>query len=237
MALAFDAVSNSGALSTLDLSWTHTPVGTPRAVVVLILEAAPSGTDGVGAVTYGAVPMTQAPLSPFAGSAGAENAVHHAFHLGVGIPVGAQTVFVDSIAGWSKSAVAVTVTAAADTEVADTDAQGSASATTLTATLATIVETFVCASGFSGVSSPANMTWDAGETMLRELDNGVYVFEWARKTANPAPGAVSVTVNNNVAAGLGVFAVAIAEVAAGGDSGDSLSAAARFATMLGSYWN
>ena len=52
---AFDAVSCIGAdtdSNTGDLSWTHTPVGTPRGVIVLVAQNVANG-DEVDGVTYG----------------------------------------------------------------------------------------------------------------------------------------------------------------------------------------
>jgi hypothetical protein len=115
---AFDAVSNVAA-GTGNLSWTHTPVGTPRAVIVFIVQTG-AGTDQVTSVTYGGTSMTEVSGSPNLHAAGETGAVY-AYFLGSAIPTGAQTVTVNVSGAASKRAVAYTLTANADTEIVDSD--------------------------------------------------------------------------------------------------------------------
>lgn len=119
MAVAHDAVSEShtgttGSTSESSFSWTHTPTGTPRGV--LVFERTNGTTDPVTAITYGGVSMAKV------GSRALDNVTEiqsiQAWFLGSGIPTGAQTVQVTR----TNNAVGVycagiTVTAAADTEV------------------------------------------------------------------------------------------------------------------------
>lgn len=115
---AYDAVSNVAA-GTANLSWTHTPVGTPRAVIVFVVQNA-AGTDEVSSVTYGGTSMTEVSGSPNLHATG-ETGVVYAYFLGSGIPSGAQTVDVNVSGAASKRAVAYTLTANADTEIVDSD--------------------------------------------------------------------------------------------------------------------
>jgi hypothetical protein len=126
MAVAHDAytashVSGSVSQSEASFSWTHTPSGTPRGVLVYAFTgvgANTSSTNHVTAVTYGGVSM----VAVTAGSAAdtvTEPMRTTAWFLGSGIPSGNQTVAVtrtnDSVSVW---VVAITVTAGNDTTYA-----------------------------------------------------------------------------------------------------------------------
>lgn len=110
---AFDAYSNNGALVAGDVSYTHTPIGTPRGVVVYVISA--QGSDNVTGVTYGGVAMTEVTGSP--NSNATLPATVYAYFLGSGIPTGAQTVLVSTTGSVNKSAHTITITASADTEL------------------------------------------------------------------------------------------------------------------------
>lgn len=119
MAVAFDAASEShsgttGASSVASFSWTHTPVGTPKGVLVFVYTAA-STSDIITGVTYGGVSMSAVTGGRAVDSAGETGSVK-AYFLGSGISTGAQTVEVtrtnDSTVTY---ACAYTVTAGANT--------------------------------------------------------------------------------------------------------------------------
>lgn len=118
MTVAFDAFSNPTA-GTGALSWTHTPVGTPKGVIVHVVEDA--ATDGVTGVTYGGTSMAEVPGSPNECDTGGTDGVVHCFFLGSSVPIGAQTVVVSISGSVTRQAGATTVTADADTEVVDSD--------------------------------------------------------------------------------------------------------------------
>ena len=209
MAIAFDATS--GANGAGDLSWTHTPVGTPRGVVVFVNQAAGSTVDQVIGVTYGGVAMTEVALSPFTHTAGDEDAVMHAFFLGASIPTGAQTVAVDVDAtGTGKRAQAVTVTAADDTSVDDTSTADIASTTTPSVDLTTTVETVVLAAMHTGVQNAANFASGSNYTDLEEFSHGTNASSFIRRTTNPSAGTVTVDWTQNLEEA-GILAVAIRE--------------------------
>jgi len=125
VAVAYDAFANSAAAASTR-SWTHTPVGTPRGVIVWVIDI--DGDDDISTVTYGGVSMTQVSASPAVLTTGETGAVH-CFFLGSSIPTGAQTVVATAPTGTGgvKVGYSVTLTAAADTEVVDSDAINSAS--------------------------------------------------------------------------------------------------------------
>lgn len=118
MAVALDATSRSGSAvsaSVASFSWTHTPVGTPRGVTVVIGETV--ATNDVTSVTYGGVTVPRVSSAVAVDTAG-ELCFTDVYHLGSGIPTGAQTVVVNRTNNadgvWGA---AFTVTAGADTEV------------------------------------------------------------------------------------------------------------------------
>ena len=123
--VAYDSLGSSSA-GTTDRSWTHTPVGTLRAVVVLCNSI---GTgDGISGVTYDGEAMTEVSGSPLLGSTAGLGSVY-AYFLGSGINTGAVTVTATVANGDSKRCYSYGLTANADTEVVDTSTLDSAAAT------------------------------------------------------------------------------------------------------------
>lgn len=118
MTLAFDAFT-APTPGTGDLSWTHTPVGTPRGVIVYVVSNI--NTDEISGVTYGGNAMTEATGSPHS-KAGGEASCVHAFEMLSGIPTGNQTVYVTTTGTTGgKAGGCITLTGAADTEVQEAD--------------------------------------------------------------------------------------------------------------------
>jgi len=120
MAVAFDASTTSTRTATTDpYTFNHTPTGTPRGVVVAIMNY-DTATDQIAGVTYGGVAMTKIAMA--ADTAGEPTNTQFWF-LGASIPTGTQTVSVDltSATGDDMFMVCATITAGADTEVVDFD--------------------------------------------------------------------------------------------------------------------
>lgn len=121
--VAFDAVTEShtgttGSASEASFNISHTPVGTPRGVLVFILVGNSVGapTDPVTGITYGGTALTQVPSCTGTDTAD-EPANANAWFLGASVPTGAVTVTVSR----NNNAVVVyavvfTVTANGDTE-------------------------------------------------------------------------------------------------------------------------
>lgn len=174
MAVAFDAVSNVAA-GTGNLSWTHTPVGTPRGVKVDIVEN--GGTNGVSSVTYGGVAMELVAVN--AKTSGEAGTVITYF-LGSGIPTGAQTVAVTVNDAVSKRAIAITVTASTNTCWVSTDISvGSDSVANPSSTLNLLGKTcFVSLAGHSGQGAVTGTTPTTGWTSRLEHDFGAQVACW-----------------------------------------------------------
>ena len=113
--VAFDAYSEN--IGSGDQSFTHTPVGTPRAVIIY---TATGGSSDVTSVSYGGVALTQMTDSPNNHTTGEPQNITGWF-LGTSIPTGAQTVLLDAGAA-TRIVYVVTLTGAADTEIVDVDA-------------------------------------------------------------------------------------------------------------------
>jgi hypothetical protein len=121
VAVTHDAASEShtgtsGAASVASFSWSHTPAGTPRGVVVYCFNTSAS-TDIFGVVTYGGVTMTAVPGGTAADTAN-EPGRCKAYALGSGIPTGTQTVVVNRTNNTNVTyATVVTAAAATATEI------------------------------------------------------------------------------------------------------------------------
>lgn len=192
--IAFDAYSADDANVNVDASWTHTPVGTPRAALVF-LAMTNTSTDNVVGVTYGGTAMTEVTGSPRTHSAGADDSVIHFFFLD-NVASGAQTVAVDVVtpAATTYRAGVVTVTTNGGAAEVDTTAGGDSGAGTDnggTVTLATTAsrDTVCVWCWHSGENAVTSTSVD--QTELGEYDYGTQVSGHAR--ADGAGGNVSNT--------------------------------------------
>lgn len=196
MSIAHDATSGSHtgtSSSTGDFSWTHTPVGTPRGVLVLIVLNA-EAIDEIAGVTYGGQAMTEVALSPLLHATGSEDGTVYGYFLGSSVPAGAQTVQVTTSGSTrAKTAQCMTMTAAKDTAVDDTTTLESGAATDPAVSLDTTAEAAIYAALHSGAST-AGVAPDGNTTQLRETTfTGTFALSFARRTSN-ASGAGSFSV-------------------------------------------
>src|SRR4026208_2554961 len=99
MAIAHDAATQSSSWTTTPdpFTFSHTPVGTPRGVIVMITINAESGLDHITGVTYGGVAMARV-TNGFAQDTVTEPGSSYLYFLGSGIPTGTQTVSIDHTA-------------------------------------------------------------------------------------------------------------------------------------------
>lgn len=188
MSVAHDAAfeshtGTSGSANQASFSWTHTPVGTPRGVTVFVFNLDSSSADATG-VTYGGVNVPAVPGAVAADTA-TEAGRCTVFHLGSGIPTGAQTVVVNrNNNAHVMYAVSITQTATKDTYVPP----GSIVLLQEDGTLAAQSvddgspgsNSVRYAGGMSGLASvPAVAT---GSTALQSLDIGQQVAATCRET-------------------------------------------------------
>lgn len=100
---ATDALGHTAASA---FTWTHTPTGTPKGVVVAITQPLGS-TDEVSAVTYGGVALSRVRSTARTTT---EAMRVYLYFLGSGIPTGAQTVSVTSTGTTAKQGHCFTMT-------------------------------------------------------------------------------------------------------------------------------
>jgi len=179
MAVAFDAFSDTTA-GTGNLSWTHTPVGTPRAIIVFVVQNV-AGNE-ISSVTYGGTAMSPVIGSPN-NKAANEDGIVYCYFKGDSIPTGPQTVTVTVSGASVKTPGAISLTAAGNTEVQDTDVTiNSNSVTNPSATLLLGSNTCFCAEAFmSGQASVTNITPLTDWTARQEFDftsqtAGIYTY-------------------------------------------------------------
>lgn len=224
MAIAFDAAATG--TKTTDgtngtLSWTHTPVGTPRGVVVYAPVQAINANFDVTGVTYGGVAMTEVAGSPNNKTTGETGQVS-AWFLGSSIPTGAQSVVV-SYATTATPDIAfssLTYTADQDCSIVDVDATiSSDSLENPSVTLSLGGVACACSIGFvSGQNDVSGITPLANWTSRQETDTGiktlgVYTYDivgstdvtagWTQTADDAVAIAIAIRENAAPAAGVG----------------------------------
>lgn len=207
-AVAFDAFS-SVAQGTGNLSWTHTPVGTPRGIIVLIAQNVGT-TDEVSTVTYGGTGMTE--IASFNCDTTGEPGCVYAYFLGSSIPTGAQTVSVTVTGASAKRASAISLTATANTEIVSSVTSINADTSNPSATLSLSSRTsFVAEVLHSGQNAVTGITPLTNWTSRLENDYGNQTAGWyTYDIIGTSDVTVGWTQTNDDAA---IFAVGASEVA------------------------
>lgn len=179
--IIFDAATESvrtGTETTYD--FTHTPVGTPRAIVVT--SAAPAGTFLITGMTYGGVPMARATRDADTSS---EIGTTEIWFLGTGIPAGPQTVSVSipsaTTADYHFVAMSFLGTSSSDMEIVF---GGSVAGDRVDPYL--VVSNFGRISQgvlvtWSGQDAPASITVQSGNTLVHDHDFGANSSKVARQ--------------------------------------------------------
>lgn len=177
-AIAHDAASGATrATGPGTLSWTHTPVGTPKGVVVATASQSGSAT-AISGVTYGGVAMT----GPIESQTNSGNIRVMIWFLGSGIPTGAQTVAATNAVAADADAACFTVTATHDTYVHDSG--GATSTGTAAAVPLTIAEqSQVYGVMMSQANDVGAHSADSGYTDASEEDFGTRTASWTRRDA------------------------------------------------------
>ena len=228
-AVAYDAFSSVTATTTsTSFGWTHTPAGTPRAVLVLIHQNAAT-TDQVTSVTYGGTAMTE--IGTFNCDSSGETGCMYGYFLGSSIPTGARQVLVTVSSNASKSAGVVTLTGAADTWVVGSDTTIIVDTANPSVTLSLNSRTSFAAIGFhSGQNAPTGITPLTNWTSRLEFDYtnqnfGFYTYNTIASTDVTA-GYTS-TIEDAA-----MFAVAITELSAPIISTDAASSITSVSAIL-----
>lgn len=214
MAVAWDAsaerekITAEGGLTSI--TWTHTPTGTPRGVVVAIVRGT-DATDIISGVTYGGDALTRVVrATDTATEAGSADL----WFVGTSIPTGAQTVEV-SFTGSDANpmhGVSMTVTADEDTEVVDFDSLSENQANP-SVTLSYSGRTCLSVAAlYSGLAAPADFTANANCTAVQDQDFGPFASSVIRQTT---PGTSDFAIGGTSAADDVAFAaLALSEVQA-----------------------
>jgi len=205
-AVVFDAFSNVAA-GTTNRSWIHTPVGTPRAVIVLISQNTGT-TDQVTSVTYGGLALTRVGWT--CDTAGEPGCVY-VYFIGSGIPTGAQTVVVNVSGSSTKRAGAITLTGLGNTFMVASDTSVNADAANPTRTLnLNNNNSFVAEVFHSGQNAVGSITPFSGWTSRLEHDYGSQTAGWyTYNTVGSANVSVGWTQGNDDAA---MVALAVSEI-------------------------
>ena len=191
MAIAFDASATASEVAddspaSSPLEWTHTPVGTPRAVVVHLPCGGVNTNVAITSVTYGGGAMTQVSGSPVNKATGEPGSMS-AWFLGTSIPTGAQTVSVAYTvvaAGPTLVGTSITYTADDDCSIVDVDVTiTSDSLENPSCTLSLGGATCACSMGFNsgqnattGIAPLANWT-SRSEDAANNKTHGVYTYD------------------------------------------------------------
>lgn len=178
MSIAYDNESTIG-LGTGDRNWNHVPSGTPRGVLVIIVDGVT--TDQVVGVTYGGSAMTEVSGSPNVLSGGEGGAVH-VFWKGSSIATGTQQVAVDRNDATNWDAVCYSVTADSDTYIHNVQTSSSTATTSPGATLTITEEAFVAGGVYSGENNPATSAPTGAQNTIT-LDFGTDTGAIARGTS------------------------------------------------------
>lgn len=219
MAVAHDASSEShtgttGSTSEASFSWTHTPVGTPKGVVVFTMCT--GGTELVSAVTYGGVSMS-AVSGGSAVDTSTEQGTTKAWFLGASIPTGPQSVVVTRTNNASTVyGVAATVTAATSaTELKGTPVLLQEDGTVTEQSVdsgADVAQRYM--GGHWGGADP--LSAGANSTLMDGIDFGPRVIQTARETT-PGSGSRSVGLDSAAASDdRALVHLAVGEVAEAG---------------------
>lgn len=180
MAVAFDAETE--AIRTLlddPMTWTHTPVGTPRGVVVAAVHGT-SSTDHVLTITYGGVSMTEIIRRT---DTATEPGAAELWFLGEAIPTGAQTISADLATATTDDIhfISWSVTAADDTEVIDSDGLADNQADPVV-TLQKAGRTGWCVAAMYGGGAAPGGTLATGNTASHDHDLTAFYSQSCRET-------------------------------------------------------
>ena len=181
MAIAFDAATSSDSITPFN----HTPVGTPKGVLVLVCGADDTSLSTLTAVTYGIASLTEVSGSPNTKTTGRDYRVW-AFFLGTSVPTGTQSVaLVGTITAAGYQAVCITYTATGDTAVEGVNTSiNSDSSANPSSTLTIANESHISIGFSSGQGAVTGITPLTGWTSIAETDQGLDVTGVYRKDAN-----------------------------------------------------
>jgi len=120
VSVALSSFSGTNVSTGIDISHAH--VGTPKGVLVTIIERAPTG-DRISGVTYGGESLVEVTTGVTTASpiiyTNAEPFTIHYFFLGTSVPAGTQTATISPSSAGGRLCVVTTFDGAADLEIND----------------------------------------------------------------------------------------------------------------------
>jgi hypothetical protein len=180
--------TNSVDTTTGDRTFTHTPTGTPKGVVVCILSTGTTAT--FTGVLYGGVAMTAKTSATDTSEAGRVDI--YTLTDSASIPTGAQTVTVQGCTATGKWATCSTVTAATNgTTVNQSGATNTTTAANPTQSLTTSAAAMGYAAMHSGAAAPATAMTTG--TLQHSNDYGALMANTGRSTSEVAAGTLTIT--------------------------------------------
>lgn len=179
MTVAFDATSGSAAIvnTATTATWTHTPVGVPAAICVVIPQD--TSADQISGVSYGGVALSRIRSDSRTVT---EACRTYVYFLGVGIPTGAQTVAVVSTGTAAKWPQSLTWTAAKDCSVTSQVGADAGIIANPSLTLTPPAQAGCVYVNASGLNAPVS-TPEAGTTQAAARDLGTTSGHIGYKTA------------------------------------------------------
>lgn len=212
MAVAYDAATEFETNDPPDpITFNHTPVGTPRGVVVSVAHGI-TATKHAQAVTYGGETLS---LIVEAADTATEPGNVSLWFLGSGIPTGLQAVSIDQDAasGDNTHAICWTFTADTDTEVIDSDELNEDAANpTVTLSAGGRTKISICHM-YGGAAAPGG-TLAADNTLGPVFDLGPFYSQSCHETT-PDNADHTIGWSTLSSEDLALVAVAISEVAGG----------------------
>jgi hypothetical protein len=180
---------NSVDTTTGDRTFSHTPSGTPKGVVVAI---GVTGTSApVTGVLYGSLPLRLVTSAQDTSEAG--SVWLYVLADSAAIPTGAQTVTLQGCIATGKWCTCSTVTAATNaTTVHQFGKTDTTTAANPTQSLTTNVSSLAYSAMHSGAAAPATAV-NSGSTLQHSNDYGALMANTARRTSADAAGTVTIT--------------------------------------------
>ena len=195
MAVAFDTATEAVRTDTSDpFTFNHTPVGTPRAVIVTAVHGT-SSTDHIVGITYGGVAMTRKQRNT---DTATEPGASEIWFLGAAIPTGTQTISVDLATATTDDFhfVCITLTAALNCVVV---AQNGINDNVADPSVTLLYNARTCiaiAALYGGGAAPTAFTPNANCTTVHDHDLGAFYSEVIRQTT---PGSVDFAIGGTSA--------------------------------------
>ena len=217
VSVALSSFSGTNVSTGIDISHAH--VGTPKGVLVTIIERAPTG-DRISGVTYGGEDLVEVTSGVTTASpiiyTNAEPFTIHYFFLGSGVPAGTQTATISPSSSGGRMCVVTTFDGAADLEINDLESLADNSGTDPSYTFGLgSVESLVLIGFGSGYSAVGNVSPYTGWSQEAEFDlgssvAGVYSYDTVG-TSDPTNCGYNTSGSDDVS----LSAIAINEIAGG----------------------